>query len=340
LSEQYRVSKSYVDKKIDQIVNDILKNYIKVPETKYNATNIETTKGVYSFIVPNFKPFEAINWLSLYAQSGSPNNVGCDMLFFENAEGYNFASLQTLFKKAPYFTYQYAPKNLAANQYANADKEVFNVLAYEVNTSFNVLEGITSGMFANRLLTVDTLLRRYEITDFNYLEYQKKATSLNPNPVVNNLQNRFGHALYETPQGVFKMTGTNKNQANVPYIKSRPEAVTKDGFTETVFSQRKSQISLANYTRMKFYIAGDPNLTVGTTINFNMLSQDPASEKDPKKLDKYYSGKYLVTAVRHIIQITGYTTVIEAVKDSVPNPYTPVDNQQPIFKNTVAGVKK
>jgi hypothetical protein len=88
------------------------------------------------------------------------------------------------------------------------------------------------------------------------------------------------------------------------------------------------------------YIAGDPNVTVGSTINFDLLSQDPASTNDPKQLDPYYSGKYLVTAVRHIIQTAAYNTIIEVVKDSLPQAYLQVDNERPIIKNTVAGVKK
>jgi len=341
LSEQYRISKSYPNKQISDIIKDILNVYIKAPEHKYNQRNIEQTKGIYSIIVPNFKPFEAINWLTLYSQSGIQGNVGADMLFFENAEGYNFSSLQTLFKRTPYQTYHYRPKNIKSEDYGDlGSTEVFNVLAYELIDSFNILDGISSGMFANRLLTIDPLLHRYEVTDFNYMDYHLKAKTLNSNPVVNNLQNRFGKTLYETPEGCFKLTSTNKNQSKVDYIKNKPDSVTKDSFVETTFSQRKSQLALTNYTRMKLYVAGDPNLTIGMTIDFKMLSQDPASEKDPKTTDKYYSGKYLITAVRHIIQTGAYNTVVEVVKDSLPNNYSNVDNSKPIYKATVSGVKK
>lgn len=339
LSEQYKISKSYKGKKASEIINDILVTYIKAPKNKYNPNNIENTQGVYSFIVPNFKPFEAINWVSLFAQASDQKVIGSDMVFFENANGYNFASLQSLFKKDSYFNYQYRPKNLNTTQHnENSNKQIFNVLSYELIDSFNTIEGVSSGMFANRLLTIDPLLHRYKNVDFNYNEYQKKSISLNKNSIVNNLQNRFGHALYETPESCFKMVFTNSNQSTNSYIKSKPGSVAKDVFVETVFSQRKSQLALANYTRMKFYIAGDPNVTVGMTINYDMLSQDPASQKDQKELDKFYSGKYLITAVRHMVQMAGYTTVIEVVKDSVPNSYNVVDNSKPLWKNTVSGV--
>jgi hypothetical protein len=91
---------------------------------------------------------------------------------------------------------------------------------------------------------------------------------------------------------------------------------------------------------MKFFISGDPNVTIGSTINFDLLTQNPASDESPKTYDEFYSGKYLITAVRHMIQMAGYTTIIEAVKDSLPTAYAQIDNTKQVFKNTVAGVKK
>lgn len=336
LSEQYKISKSYDEKKISFIINDILKTYLKVPSSK--KIIIEETQGIHNFIIPNFKPFEAINWLATYAQPQDHGSVGADMMFFENKEGFVFASLQSLFNKKPYFSYEYRPKNIPISEYqGQTAKEVFNILAYEITNSFNTTHGISNGMFANRLLTMDPLLRRYEKTDFDYTKYHSSSTTLNDSPIINNLQNRFGHALNETSESCYKLSFTNKNQKKVDYIASKPKAVVNDMFVETFLSQRKAQLSLANYTRMKFYIGGDPNVSVGMTINFNMLTQEPGTLEDPKSPDKLYSGKYLVTAVRHMIQSGGYSTIIEAIKDSLPNSLANVNNGEPIWRNTVAG---
>jgi hypothetical protein len=42
---------------------------------------------------------------------------------------------------------------------------------------------------------------------------------------------------------------------------------------------------------------------------------------ESKKADSYYSGKYLITAVRHMITMNEYKTVLELAKDSVPTKY-------------------
>jgi hypothetical protein len=88
---------------------------------------------------------------------------------------------------------------------------------------------------------------------------------------------------------------------------------------ETYVPNRTAQISLANYTVLKIKIPGDPGITVGRTIQFNLLTLKPTTET--KNLDEFYSGKYLVTAVRHIIQPTAFQTVLEIAKDSTPKPY-------------------
>jgi hypothetical protein len=53
-------------------------------------------------------------------------------------------------------------------------------------------------------------------------------------------------------------------------------------------------------------------------------------------LDRYYSGTYLVSAVRHIISSGGvYQTVLEITKDSSPTAYSQVNNNSPEFREAV-----
>jgi hypothetical protein len=54
-----------------------------------------------------------------------------------------------------------------------------------------------------------------------------------------------------------------------------------------------------------------------------------------KGLDKFYSGKYLVTAVRHIIQPTVYQTVVEIAKDSSSRKYNAINNSDPKLQKVI-----
>ena len=52
-SEQYRISKGYVNTSISDIVADILINYVKVGTSGKKNIYIQPTKNVYDFVLPN-----------------------------------------------------------------------------------------------------------------------------------------------------------------------------------------------------------------------------------------------------------------------------------------------
>jgi len=334
LSEQYKISKSYKNSDITTNIKDILKTYLQVPDNRMGQ--IDKTYGVYDFIVPFLKPFDAINWLATYARPGafgSITMVGADMLFYENKFGYNFRSLQNLYEQSPMREYNYSPRNLNV---VDMPYNLSNALSYEIMDSFDTLAGVNQGMFANRLLSVDPLLRRYKVTDFSYADYNNKVEKLNNWPITNNYKNRNGDTLYQTPEASFKLVFANSNQNDYAVIKNKPGSVARDIFADTYIPNRTAQIPLANYNRMKISVWGDPALTVGSVIKFNLLSKDPV--RQAKGLDDFYSGNYLVTAVRHILDQFKYRTILEICKESVPNLYADPNNGSVGWSNAVKGV--
>jgi hypothetical protein len=329
LSEQIKISKSYTGQKISTIVENILVDKLKVPSSKIN--NIESTTGLYDFVIPRLKPFEAISWLSTYARPANNGSVGADMLFFETKDGFNYRSLQSMFKEEPYATYKYQAQNIDMDKQSFKEKTI-SVLDYEFVKTYDSVNEISSGTFANRLISIDPLTRSYKVTDFDYLKYKNQAVTLNEGEVSNALKNRLGLTQYETYDATLKVALSNSGQNEAAYFKEIPGSVAKNIAIETYLPNRTAQIALANYTVVKLTIPGDPGLTVGRTIEFNLMSLRP--ETNEKQLDKFYSGKYLVTAVRHIIQPNKYQTVLEISKDSVPNNYQEID--QTAFKEAVA----
>ena len=140
LSEQYKVAKAYTNQGITSIISDILTTYLKVDDS--NINDLEQTYGVYNFIVPNLKPFDAINWLCTYARPGV-DNLGADMIFYEDKNGYNLNSLQTLMMQDAYQTYSFNPKNLASTEQTLAN-DISNVITYEILDSYDSLGAINS----------------------------------------------------------------------------------------------------------------------------------------------------------------------------------------------------
>jgi hypothetical protein len=311
LSEQIKVSKSYTGWKISDMVSDILFHKLKTPNNK--IYNIEQTTGLYDFVVPLLKPFEAISWLSLYARPAYTDLVGADMLLFENKNGFNFRSISTMMAQNPYTTYIYQQNNLKKD-IQNFNSRTRSVLNFEVKKTFDALNETSSGAYANRTITIDPLTRSYKVTDFDYNQYTKQIKPMNGSGVLPNSTNRLGLKPNQAYEGSLKVLWGNSEEEKNPYIKERAGSVAKDIFAETYVRYRTAQMALANHTVLKLVIPGDPGLAAGSTITFNVFSLTGGTDKD---IDKFYSGKYLVTAVRHILQSQGvYQTIVEIAKES------------------------
>jgi hypothetical protein len=198
--------------------------------------------------------------------------------------------------------------------------KVVSVLDYEFIKTYDVLNDTNSGTFANQLISLDPVTRKSSVTNFDYKKYQSGSSSLNGDGVLSPSKNRLGTTQNESYNAVTKVGISNAGQALTPYISQAPGSVAKDIYLETYVPNRTAQLGLANYTTLKLMIPGDPGVTAGSIINFELLSLKPSSTS--READKFYSGKYLVSAVRHIINdSSSYITVLEIAKDSTGTIY-------------------
>lgn len=328
LSEQTKITRSYASFKITDIVYDILTDQLKVNPKRIYV--LEDTLGVYDFLMPRLKPFEGISWVSTYARPAKTDLVGADMLFFETKDGFQFRSIQSMISDKPYGTYKYQLQNLDKKIDSLAEK-MASIMEYEFTKTYDALGEIAKGTFASRLLTIDPLTRSYQTTDYDYSKFQKDVKSLNDNPAINDMTNRLGQSLTKAAEGVFKFMTGNANQSSVGYIKGKQSGVSPDIYAETYMLQRTAQLALSSYNVIKLTIPGDSGITAGRTIMLDLPTIQPTEKK--RELDKFYSGKYLVTAVRHSITVNQYTTILEIAKDSSPT--KPGDTNKTDYKSSV-----
>lgn len=322
LSEKYRVSKSYKKEYVSNIVNDVLNNLSKIGSKK--KVYIEETTGTYDFTLPNKKIFETVNWLTTYALPKS--KTGADMLFFENVDGYWFKSLQSLYDQKPLTTYYYNPKNISQEM----EQKFKNIMELDILDSFDVLRSISGGTFANRLITIDPLTRTKTTTDFDYNKYFSKSTTMNKASVTNNYKDTLGKTLFDSPpgnleSGSFRLMVSNSKHKDNPYLKSKPGSVKSNFFIEDSIPNRAAQLTLSNYSRVKITIPGNAQLSVGMTLQVSVPKMGATTYtkvNNPVKRteDPILSGKYLITAVRHVISPMTYISVVELCKESFIEP--------------------
>jgi hypothetical protein len=184
--------------------------------------------------------------------------------------------------------------------------------------TFDTLYATNLGVFANKTISIDPLTRSYYTTTFNYSDYMRNAKTLNGQKIISANKNVLGKAAYENENAVLKVLTTNKNQKKA--IGVDPTSVANDVGVETYVPNRTAQLALAHYSRIKIAVSGDPLLAVGLTINVvlpSMRSSDNSGNFSGE-IDRYHSGQYIITAVRHIIDVNmKYETILEIAKDSL-----------------------
>lgn len=336
LSEQYRLSKSYKGINISTLVWDICNSYLKIGTNDKNSKtlSLDETIGVNDFVLPNKKPIETINWLANFAVPKKYPN-GADIIFFENKSGFFFTSLQHLYQTKPIFKYAYNPKNVTNDALVN----MTNVLTFQVVKYVDTLDAIHKGTLGNRILAVDPLRRTKNIKDFDYNAYYQNSAKLNGSPVINNYRNKQNKALYDPPPkdleaGAYRVMISNTNQQQGgSFTKNKPGSVQNDFQIEKVIPNRIAQLGLATNNILKITVPGNPALTIGTCIELRIASSSPLSSKQSRPIDPYLSGKYLISAVRHILTPASFITVLEICKDSVLMNYSGVNNNDPSWKS-------
>lgn len=328
LSEQKRISKSYKEIEVYKMVYDICLNSLKIPVEKIN---VEETIGLRSIIIPMYKPFQALNWLCAQGLSKLTAEYGTTFLFYENKNGFSFSSLHSLFQQNVYRSFLYELKTINnPDNYKepDTDRKYNVVLHYEHINNFDKLKAANLGTFNTKVMTFDPMRGLYSQKIFDYKNFSTLPT-LNKVPFETDMLNRFGDSVDDTTSR-YKLVVTTSGQSNNEYIKDK-EIVIPENRIENTVPYRQTQLSLLTNNKIRIVIPGDVGMTIGCVINFNLPSLSKG--KFESEFDPFYSGRFLVTSVRHIIHEKGFKTVLDICKDSSPNARLPADNTS-IF-NTV-----
>jgi hypothetical protein len=287
LSLSMLVSKSYKQQTYSSMVTDICQNILKIPD--FDSSKIETTLGNYSIIIPSLRPFEAINFLASRSYGSGKN---C-FFFFETFDGYQFSSLQNLYSGDTHAEYVFDNKRLDSEP-AN-DLNAINTLS--ALQDYDLITMIGSGAFAARLLTVDFVNQKQKTIDYGIDDKQNKNMLLNKYMPINDYTDRNNNALYKNFDAYYRTVTTFGENIDLYML------------------DRAQQMAMLNNSRLKYNIPGDVILKAGSIIKIKYPIFEYTDTKE-KTYNDYKSTKFLVTAVRHIFTINGYTTQVELSQDS------------------------
>jgi hypothetical protein len=292
------VSRAYSGK-----VSDIAKEIISNPTSGLQSkkfTNIEPTSNSIKFISNFWTPVKSLTYIANGAASstGSANYV-----FFENRAGFNFVSLDLLYKQPAKqeFVYDNYARDIQSDgrSIINLNEDYKRILDIDVPVVQDYIERARSGMFASKLISHDILTKRYNSKNFDIDNDYAKTSHLNENGVV---------------------TKNNIRHPNSKIVNMSKHYGAFNKFTDVsnskTIQRRISQLAQAETTKINIVVLGRTDYTVGMKVKVNLNKVEPITSEELDTSDKILSGYYIISAINHYINRDKHECNMELIKDS------------------------
>jgi hypothetical protein len=295
LSNSMRVSKSYKGYTVADIIYDVLLNVMKVDPSRIDM--FEGTAGTYDFIVPYYRPFEVIQWATARAYNTQPKFC---YFFYESMTGFNFKSLQSLYEQEPYKKISYDIKKVDAEIATNKD----SIDKFKILNDFDYMTSVSNGSVSSRLLAVDIFSQSYKNYDY----------SLDLAESGGNLLNDFKQ-FNEVKTVTDKTNFTSYESYFTTYIQINDTGSERENSIDKWMQPRALHLAALNSFRFMAVLPGDIVMRAGDVVEFDFPKM-VAPDESGKQMDPYRTGKYLVTALNHKFDKTGFESIVEFSSDS------------------------
>lgn len=306
-SQQKTINRSFRGKTYSEIVSEILTRDLKVNDNRLNGLFHKSSR-MKDVVIPGMNPLEAINWCSKRAVN---SEFLSDFFFYENAIGYNFASLTELKKKDPIFDVNFTIKNIEASK----SLEMFGVRDFEIVVQYDYIESIKSGVFAGTFIGYDPITRTVVEQKISYDDIIGNI-NFNKNSKIIKTTNRDGKTNLQEFDAKRRVFPAALGRTNNSYIRNNdPSSLSLNETPEFFVLQRESMIKNLFAKRLKIILPGNFSVTCG--VNLNIKKPKNSSYEEDNNIDKSIYGKYLVVATRHMIRANQHETVVELVSDSL-----------------------
>jgi len=313
-NNRVRVSKSFTDTP-SQILQNIMTDSRYIDTKK--KINLEKTSGIKNIVVPNQRPFDFLRCLiqDCKSEKGSPH-----YLFYETVRGYNFRTLQNLYKEGSKSTYN--------NGDAGPDEKVGNslgiqeaydrVIVCDVKTPNNALNDSRAGMFGAKVISHNIFNKSYEVNTYKYFsdfEKYERIDEYNYPKYNQNLKEYTDSRIYLHPTS---LSGINLD-AQYRDSNNTNNSIVANKISETIL-HRKERMYELNFTKnVALTVHGNTSFVVGDIIQLNYTAA--GKKHGTETLDKYISGRYLITKLRHTFSPATSDHQINMIvsRDSLPN---------------------
>lgn len=288
--------------KISDIVGTFVTDKVDGLESK-KRFNVENTRNTIKYVSPYWSPVKNLTFLS---ENSISENQSPSFLFYENRDGFNFKSLETLYKSNVYQNFvmdKYSRDSFPKGGNAlNIMEDYKRVGEIDFVESFNYMDRLRSGMYTSKLISYDSTKKTYTVKNFDVKNKFSKQIHLNPNPLFSNKaigRSNAKHILFPRAFETFTSFGDTTNAR--------------------IVQERISFLKMAEAQRVNITVPGRCDYTVGKVVELTLYKKQPMQKRDRHEdlVDDVNSGKYLIAAINHQIGAEGHTCYIELIKDSM-----------------------
>ena len=330
-----RVSQAY-NGTMDDIAAAIFKDKSYLDSRK--RFNFEPTRNSDKLTIPNMRPFDAI---MMCADKALPKNTkGAGYYFYETTKGFHFRSWESMcvtqgaFERPIKQGFVSMPMNITdPNVKEKVLHDMMSVEEYQfLNNFHDTAASQVIGTYAQNVITHNLYDKSFRIDKYNYHNSfgatkhtdsfgsgrDAKKFSVVDTPVDWDLADdgKRHKGVSDYDEANISLQGTTQFLHNEDKGSYGTDVI-DDGKIEATRIAQLTQVMAG--TRLRLVIKGQSYLEAGDVIYFNIRSID---EKNPRGLaDPQYSGRYIITKIRHRITKEDYKMVIECVKDCVFTPF-------------------
>jgi hypothetical protein len=286
---------------ISSMVSKVFADYMKdVP------IFVDPTVGQYAYTIPFWSPKSTASWLARRAvASSSPDNPSC-FVFYEDVDGFHFKDMTKKIRKDSNYTFRVEPPS--GKNITDLSNYLTRVQEFNLDKFFDRLEEYNSGVHSGILAVHDLTSKRMIVNTLDYNQDFRNYKRLNENPIFPSTNNEFAGAK----AGFYNV---------LPTQTKRYDSVEKPEDYEKYFLKRRSIVSQLFSHTASATVPGNSSLRLLDTVTFEVPKMGYMSADETNWKDIYLSGKYLITAMKHVInRQTGFTTTMELSKDSLIEP--------------------
>ena len=322
-----KVSQAY-EGKLSDIVQQIVGDKEGLDSRK--RLYFEETSNSDKFVMPNISPFRAI---ALVRKRAIPEHTkGVGYYFYETTKGFYFQSWENMcaekgtIARPPVQQFFYVPQNITDE--AIEDKTLHDLQSVEsykfLNTSHDVVAAQALGTYGHRVISYNLYDKSFNAESFHYHdmfnetihadfdddEKSKDKEAIRSNPVDFDDKN-----LSDYNESMVSLIPTTQYLHN-DESGSFGTDVKNDALFEGVRNGIAMQIQTG--TVLQLTVKGQSYIQPGQIIDFSLRPvEEEGMTSDKKSYDPQYSGRYVITKIRHRVVKQDYKMVLECRKDSV-----------------------